>query len=664
MQVIRKAYEEVNASIDTLAPDRFDSTAVLDQAKYEGEAIVDWISNNTRWVPYQGVLRGAPGVLLDRQGNSLDRSLLLAELLDAAGYESRLVHGQLSASAIAAVLSMKHADALDPNFAPERFSSPVREAVKEASLQASALARLAKLPDTAEAKTIADMIADHWWVEAKFQNDWRALDPLLVGDFASLRPAPAAYLQPQDLPGSLFHQVMIRVVIERWQEGEVTEAIPLEHKVRVADAIYHDFELQFGPYHFEVIAADQGALAQAVSLAQTTEEWLPVLRLRGDSVQQQGFNRHGDLVRNPGRVAVARKLESATRALGTMGANKDEEPRSVLSACWIEYQLQVPSRNPEVVRRELFDLIGPARRAGGELKRLDVDLATAGERGRLLMGLHRILITGIDLPPVAAERAALELWGVNGPQLAAYVRLMVDPDATDLLLNLYREPLVGVDLLELAATRRALAPHRTATFLATPNILSTHYLLTLEDDLATRIGIDLVANEVGVVPNSSIPAGRIRLQQGVLDTALEAALSDSDAGSNNTSALFAHRGGETGEWRVIDADGPAPALPAMALARMRHAIQAGRLVVAPEKLAPGQQPAWWEVDPNSGTTLGIGSRGWGQAVEGLATRSIGTGGVSKGTERIGWKVTCKMLGAFLRTQGLMLRNASGGWAYT
>jgi hypothetical protein len=41
---------------------------------------------------------------MDRQGNSLDRALLLARLLEIAGHPVRLAHGQLTEEEAAAVL--------------------------------------------------------------------------------------------------------------------------------------------------------------------------------------------------------------------------------------------------------------------------------------------------------------------------------------------------------------------------------------------------------------------------------------------------------------------------------------------------------------------------------------------------------------------------------
>ncbi|MDA3959243.1 MAG: hypothetical protein PF961_00510, partial [Planctomycetota bacterium] len=53
-----------------------------------------WVHQRTAWIPYQGSLRGAQGVLLDRHGNHCDRAVLLAEALRAAGHTVVLVQGE------------------------------------------------------------------------------------------------------------------------------------------------------------------------------------------------------------------------------------------------------------------------------------------------------------------------------------------------------------------------------------------------------------------------------------------------------------------------------------------------------------------------------------------------------------------------------------------
>jgi hypothetical protein len=64
--------------------DRRDPSYVAEVLGRDPIAHLDWVRSHTAWVPYRGVLRGPVGVLLDRQGNSLDRTLLLAAQLTRA----------------------------------------------------------------------------------------------------------------------------------------------------------------------------------------------------------------------------------------------------------------------------------------------------------------------------------------------------------------------------------------------------------------------------------------------------------------------------------------------------------------------------------------------------------------------------------------------------
>jgi hypothetical protein len=107
--------------------------------------------------------------------------------------------------------------------------------------------------------------------------------------------------------------VSIRVVIERWESGKVIEEVPLEHVLRTADAAYHDYELQFAPYHFVPAPDGSTAVEEAQSIAESAEEWLPVLRRGSEIIQQQGFDRQGHLERNPGRFVTVRKASRRRR---------------------------------------------------------------------------------------------------------------------------------------------------------------------------------------------------------------------------------------------------------------------------------------------------------------------------------------------------------------
>jgi hypothetical protein len=74
-----------------LPRDRFDVLEALELTDFTPEGAFAWVHDETRLVPYRGALRGPVGVLLDREGNSLDRALLLQDMFDALGYDTRIV---------------------------------------------------------------------------------------------------------------------------------------------------------------------------------------------------------------------------------------------------------------------------------------------------------------------------------------------------------------------------------------------------------------------------------------------------------------------------------------------------------------------------------------------------------------------------------------------
>lgn len=659
IDVIRNAFEEARTALEQLPRERFETDSVLEAADYDGDAIVAWFEQNTRWVPYPGVLRGADGVLLDRTGNSLDRSLLLARLLQDAGYDARLVRGQLAADAVEAVLSRAAASDADPSPVEPFFVDGVVAAAARTPGEAAALAELVGNLPGSVGPGVAASAADHWWVEAQLDAGWSAVDPLLNGPLAAMRPAPLERFSPKLLPDSLFHKVTVRVVIERWDAGEIIEEVPLEHTLRAADAAYHDFELQFVPYHFEPAPDGSTAAVEARTIAETAEEWLPVLRHGRDTIQQQGFDRGGNLERSPGRVAVARKAEQATSTLQGLGSSKESET-SQLTALWLEYQVDVPGREPNVVRRELFDLIGAARRRSGAIADLALDPAAFRERGRLLLGAHRIVVTSAELPPIALQKATEEFWVNHGPQIAGIVRLANGSEDDEVLQRAYAQPLIALDLLGLATARHLLSPNRSSIYIGSPNVLTTHFTVELEQSFSVRHTFDLAVNDVGVTANGSEPVGRIRLEQGVLDTILEAAMSESDGPSGNAAELFALRGAATGGWQRVDAESPEQTLPDTAHARIAAALAAGQIVVAPGRLGRDLEPAWWEIDPATGTTLGIGFRGWGvEGVSDATMRGIGGAGARKGAKKLAFNIACSQVAADLAAANLIRVLGSG-----
>lgn len=74
----------------------FDQEALLDELDYDEENIIDFVTNKIVYQAYDGVLRGAKGTLIGRAGNSHDQAITLAGMLKDAGLEAEILVGELT----------------------------------------------------------------------------------------------------------------------------------------------------------------------------------------------------------------------------------------------------------------------------------------------------------------------------------------------------------------------------------------------------------------------------------------------------------------------------------------------------------------------------------------------------------------------------------------
>lgn len=70
-------------------------TELARSLKNDPHLIYEWVANNIQYYPIYGVQKGAFGALLDGQGTSFDISMLLVELLRAAGITANYMVGQI-----------------------------------------------------------------------------------------------------------------------------------------------------------------------------------------------------------------------------------------------------------------------------------------------------------------------------------------------------------------------------------------------------------------------------------------------------------------------------------------------------------------------------------------------------------------------------------------
>jgi hypothetical protein len=640
-QQYAEAFAALDDAIRELPADTFDPQAVAEHVGREPGKLFEWVRDQTHYAPYAGALRGGSGVLMDRVGSSLDRALLLAELLRSAGYDVRLARGTLAdpAKALAAVRpiptnwreSVRPADAAaSPELAAEQQAIAAADQALLQRTRQHADVLLKQLNGVARPAAATPPPADHWWVQFKQDEKWIDADPTLPDAKLGQRLTdPAETTAAPDDNGKLAgaadaqqHVVELKVVVERLENNKLTEASPLTLSVKPAALQGNRIVFTHVPVAWKLPAS--APMAQRTKSLADSTEFVPVFYVGGnpntnDAVTDTGaINEKPDLDRTAGMGKAAGGMVGGLGgALG--GGEGAKADAGVWTAEWIEVTVRAPGKPVQTIRREVFDLIGPTARARGAMSvkvdpavRLDRALALTGETDLLVLGSHAS-------PEFVASRYAASLLKLKRQAIATLDKADAKPATAA------RSRTLGVDLRKVAPSplwgvataRLASSPVAGDVYLDSPNVFAlTRRARTKADgSLATLVRTDLAINGVAVRPGADAFAARVT--QGVADTITEAEVArlvadttiDAAAGAAviNTARLLEQGG--SNDLAVNPSAQALSAWPDDARARAAQSAAAG-FVLAAMPTPVGGQVGWWRVDPASGSTIGVTGDGY------------------------------------------------------
>jgi len=628
--------------------DTWDPDYVVRMVGRDPQRLFRWVQQNTYWIPYHGVLRGSVGVLMDRQGNSLDRAILLATLLEKAGYTVRLAHGEISREDAAAMLPQLVSEQsifftntvdsshtqLDVRLAASQYGLDRTRIEHTLNAHAQAADSISAQLDSRVAEqtkrllgstkpTSSDQewvrrfkaaiasLCDHWWVQVQDSDHWVDLD-LLVGDGSrsvALSTAKETFA-PKGLSANLYHQIAIRVIAEQWSGGAAKETTTLEHVFRPADVVGQPIILQCVPIDW---------------LDQSTTVMQPAMDIRKEAVRQKAWAAtlmvgHDDVasgtLHDTGEKASPQKggpFGFGNALTQTLNQGSSFSSNKILSAVWLEYEIRVPGESPRVVRRTVFDLLGADARASGASV-FQLDDAKKLTRALSLSMKTEILPIVCQLSPEFVAHLTAEPFNADQELLSSMMKSDFSADSEKTKQQLAKAKPPVSPLVALAFTRLEWNHASESVLIDRPNILTRHqYLTATPKGIALQNAIDIVANEVGV--NLSVPdAFSVRLQQGVRDTNNEALLYGG-GGTGNTADAFA----DSHNWLTI-ARAQRSAIQDLSLAEntklgMAQDIDAGYLLVATKSAVHRRNEdfvGWWRINPETGDALGIAENGWGQ----------------------------------------------------
>lgn len=636
--------------------DTWDPDYIVSAIGHDPQELFAWVRDNTYWIPYRGILRGPSGVLMDRQGNSLDRALLLATLLERAGHTVRLAHGDLGgarARDLLPSLMMAHAAASSLANIEPRASSRVEFAAAQYHLDGAATAQrrhahevaLDRVVSTLDAR-VADQtarllksvphadgraewskryegalaaLADHWWVQQRVGDRWADLDVQAMRNSPLVPLADITdTLSLGDVAGASLHQeIVVRVIGEQWLRGALTEHKVLEYVLRPADLIGRSIVLRFWP--MEWIADTSKTPGPNVDLRSAVIEqhaWVASLLIDRDAAATSALVDEGDDVdKQPAGGPMGGLGSALSKGLASQGDAASATTKE-LSAVWLEYEVRIPGEKPRIERRTVFDLIGPAARATTQKPALSMDDSKRFSRGLSLMMKTELLPISSQLSPEFVRHLAAEdLLGGRDLMRAAARGALAHPSAVvDTLIDRAR-PAVS-PLYTLAFARMAASRNTSSMYIDSPGLLTRHvYARISGSSVAVQDATDIVANAMGVslTEPDAIP---IRVAQGVLDTNAESLFRlSADVVGNSGDAFAASR-----DWTTL-ASKDSAILGAMTLSddarrRINAELAAGFVVIAPRDPVPMRPTpfvGWWRVNPKTGQVLGFDEKGWGDA---------------------------------------------------
>ena len=575
--------ESLSTSFDALEPvvttGRYDVAAQA-HALVSMEKCFAFVRDRIRYEAYSGVLRDAEGTLAAGAGNALDRSRLLARLLQSQGIAVRFAAGTLPADQVQTLFAHMF-DGFSPPRARSDIASQspffarvsrradrdypvIRTAIGSALSESAALAR----------KQALDDIAQHFWVQANIGGQWQDLDTAFSGSTPGRSYAPVSRTVDV-MPEDWYQRVAIRVLTERLVDGQLQLAPVMNVTRPVVGLAGRDVFLLHAPAPKETMGLGAGGTSGA-------DRWTPLL-LVGDDTEK------GDAI-DFGEV------EGTSGFMDALGGGSS----STFVAEWIEFEVLQPDGRHDLTRRALVNRATEVWRAttpldAGALKPLDRD-----DKGFVgPKALHHLLFsTG---PQNLADYLASAMLVVMGDQS------LFGQDAP-LIDQLF--PMAVRDQSSLVWTENVIVPGVNDT----PNVrlycdsprIRVVSLAPGSDDTLTET-LDLRRDWLPAIARTAADDAAAADRR-VLFAALEGSLEHEDVaqyltllGGNpshleSTSGALSTDGVVTITPADVDRLGTLTERPEVG-ARLRAALGSGgaRLVVAPRAALARDPGAWWEI---------------------------------------------------------------------
>ena len=604
---------------------------------YDADRIFRFVADEVRYEAYAGALRGANGTLWGLAGNSVDKSILLAALLDESQILYRYASGVLTPKANAALQSalVVVAAGATPESSPsssitmpvpstDGTPSPVDQSTVEGVLRATETARklsaqlyeftagvihssltsagieLPALPEVALPESESNA---HYWVQVADGPSWIDLDTTLPKAERGKTLVSAAGTADA-IPDELAHRVRIRIVAEEMIGGIGTRRDAVTWEGMSSDLINEPVAVMvMSPDDFNGVGL---TINQAFS---GNSSFIPCLAV-GNTVS---YATTPVVVGATGDSSVSGVLNSA--AATPAGVAADGE----LVGLWLNVDVISPGSDPVSIERALLDRVGFVARNAASIdwsKLAPVHLVQNVDTGRQVIAeLSSLTLLAFESSIVpgtvtAANASAIENFGalhLIGPSFASYRHAL------------------GTVLEQSNGSR---------SFVSSPNVVA--FSIGRDDpsvaDGPVSMTMDILHRQPTVVATGKPKSGDVHplVRAGVLDQVAEQVLLDPvlrgatapDMSALSVGAVFAEAKKKGVAFAVVNdaaSLGRVTVSPEAEI-RISKALETGLVAIVPEQpVEIGGQAvsAWWLVDPATGRTRDETEQGRGFASGGV-----------------------------------------------
>lgn len=604
---------------------------------YDRERIVRFVTDEIRYEPYAGALRGASATMWGLAGNSVDQAILLSALLSASQITWRFAAGPLDDRAATALLDAANAGitsidaswqrAVEASLTPTpNLGTPIVDDASAddaivadvmargefasktgderfgqlASQVGAALDRAGIVIGPARTTVLPDLERQrHVWVQVADGPRWIDCDPSLPSTSGDAVPKPAETFDT--VPEDLVHMLTVRISAETLSGTAVIATDAVSEQFTALEAARTPIEIGVSPP--QAFAAAGNAITEAIAGSSSLVPYLAA----------------SDAVIQAATTTVPFSIGGG--ALGVLGAATPEacgcQDGELVSLSYL-VDITSPGAEPVTIQRYLLDRLSPSARA-------TVD---SGIDPTALMPLTLTQLgDGVAMPVELA--AATFLTVTTGDLPALYSLLTPGPD-----FGMKGIASIGTTQSRLAAAymRPRMLPDGVHVFVSAPQVVAftagsdassaegslalmgdilrqERTLMTKADGVAIQGLHPLVVNGIlGQVAESVVLEPSFLIGSGdapIIPGRSVGQVFVSAAEQKIAIVAIANGSGSIPEGIAADVSG-----------RIQQALDAGKVIVIPEKpvSVDGMSTiGWWEIDPLTGQTVDVFANGKGYA---------------------------------------------------